>query len=203
MRGLAAYVLHQRDRYLVWEGHIEFAGDEGEDRSRAVGDDGVFDTVEIGAPRLPVIRVARHLDRLVGFVLDEFERPGADRMRAHLARRNVAWINRRIAGGEQRDQGRLALLEVEGHFAVAVGGDLVDIGKPGFAVVEAQLLRRFTGQQIVRAFDVRGRKGLSIMPFDALAEVKAQFGRVLAPRPARREIGHDRLHAVLTHVLVE
>src|SRR6266851_2871614 len=58
----------------------------------------VFDAVEIGPPRLPVIRVARHLDRLVGFVFDESERPGADRLTAHLARRNVARINRRIAG---------------------------------------------------------------------------------------------------------
>ena len=65
---------------------------------------------------------------------------------------------------------------------------------------EGFLLRRL---QIVRAFDVRGRKGLSVMPFDALAELEAQFGPVLAPRPARRQIGHDRLHAVLTHVLVE
>src|SRR5438309_1334146 len=30
---------------------------------------------QIGPLRLPVIQVPRHLDRLVGFVLDEFERP--------------------------------------------------------------------------------------------------------------------------------
>ena len=41
------------------------------------------------------------------------------------------------------------------------------------------------------------------MPFDALAEIEGQFGAVLAPRPARRELRHDRLLAVLAHMLVE
>src|SRR5438094_545682 len=41
------------------------------------------------------------------------------------------------------------------------------------------------------------------MPFDARAEIEGQFGPVLAPRPARRKLGHDRLLAVLAHVLVE
>src|ERR1700724_1894792 len=41
------------------------------------------------------------------------------------------------------------------------------------------------------------------MPFDALAELKAKFGAVLAPRPARRELRYDRLFAVLPDVLVE
>jgi len=31
----------------------------------------------------------------------------------------------------------LTLLEMEDHFSVATDGDLVDIEKPGFAVVEA------------------------------------------------------------------
>ena len=80
---------------------------------------------------------------------------------------------------------------MEGRFAFAIGGDLVDIEKPGFAVVEAQLLLRLSGQQVVGAFDVCSRKGLAIMPFDALAQLKAQFGSVLAPRPARCEVRHD------------
>src|SRR6202035_2276254 len=92
---------------------------------------------------------------------------------------------------------------MKGYLAVATGGDLVDIEEPGFTVVKAQLLRRLAGQQVVGAFNVGGGKGLSVMPFDALAELKAEFGPVLAPRPARRELRYDRLLAVLTDVLVE
>ena len=84
----------------------------------------VFDAVEIGPARLPVIRVARHRDVFVRLELDEFERAGADRMAAHLARRHVAGIDRRLARGEQRDQVGLRPLQVEGDLVVAVGGDL-------------------------------------------------------------------------------
>jgi hypothetical protein len=53
--GLAAHFFHQRDRDPIGKSLVEFTGDEGEDRSRAVGNDRVFDAVEIGSPRLPVI----------------------------------------------------------------------------------------------------------------------------------------------------
>ena len=53
---------------------------------RVVRDDGVFDAVEIGPSRFPIIGVADELDRLVRLELDEFEWAGADRMLAHFAR---------------------------------------------------------------------------------------------------------------------
>jgi hypothetical protein len=71
-------VLQQRDRHLGREGHVELAGDEAEDRGRAVGDDGELDAVEIGQALLPVVGVLDELDRLVGLELDELERAGAD-----------------------------------------------------------------------------------------------------------------------------
>src|SRR5258707_13853570 len=88
---------------------------------------------------------------------------------------------------------------MEGHVAVAAGGDLVDIEKPGFAVVEAQPLGRFAGQQIVGAFDVCGGKGLSVMPFDALAQLEVQFVAILAPTPTRADVGDERLLSGLSH----
>src|SRR6202022_1069291 len=97
---------------------------------------------EVGSVRFPIIRVARHLDRLVGLVLDEFEWPGADRMAAHLASRNVAWINRRIARREQRDQGRLGALQMEGCFAVATSSDTVVVVEPTHAEVGAKFFLR-------------------------------------------------------------
>ena len=131
VRRLRFDVLQQRDRHLGREGHVELAGDEGEDRGRAVRDDGEFDAVEIGQALLPVVGVAGQLDQFVGLELHEFERAGADRMGAHVAGRDVAGIDRRVAGGEQRQQRRLRPLQVEGGFEVAVGGDVVDLIVPG------------------------------------------------------------------------
>ena len=50
LRRLCLDVLQQRDRHLGREGHVELAGDEGEDRRRAVRNDGELDAVEIGPP---------------------------------------------------------------------------------------------------------------------------------------------------------
>ena len=65
---------------LIGPGQVELAGDKAEDRRRAVGDDRVFDAVEIGPALLPVIRVAHELDQFIRLEFDEFERAGADRM---------------------------------------------------------------------------------------------------------------------------
>src|SRR5215472_12136672 len=70
------------------------AADEGERTRRQVLDDRILDAVEIGSPWLPVIRIAGHRNRLVRLEIDEFERAGADRVLPHLARRDVARINR-------------------------------------------------------------------------------------------------------------
>ena len=56
-----------------------------EHRGRAVGMIVEVDAVEIGPARLPVVRVPRELDRLVGLELDKLERAGADRMRGASA----------------------------------------------------------------------------------------------------------------------
>ena len=120
-------VLQQRDRHLGRERHVELAGDEAEDRGRAVRDDGEFDAVEMRQALLQVIGVAGQLDRFVGLELDELERAGADRVGAHVRRRDVAGIDRRVAGGEQRQQRRLRPLQVERGLEVAVDRDVVDL----------------------------------------------------------------------------
>ena len=64
IRPLLLQVAGQRDRQRAGKGQLIFAGDKGEDRGRAVLGDRIFDAVEIGQPRFPVIRVSRHLDRV-------------------------------------------------------------------------------------------------------------------------------------------
>ena len=78
-----------------------------------------------------------------------------------------------------------------------------EIDPPALAVIEAQLLLALVGQQIERAFDVLRGERLAVVPFDAVAQLEGQLGAVLVPCPARGELGHDRLHAVLRNVLVE
>ena len=54
LRRLLLHILQQRHRDLVGKGQVELAGNKGEDCGRAVGDDRVFDAVEIRPPRLPI-----------------------------------------------------------------------------------------------------------------------------------------------------
>ena len=187
----------KRDRHLVRKGHVELAGDKGEDRRRAVRNDREVDAVEIGQPRLPVIRVADQLDVLVGLVFDELEGAGADRMLAHLGRGDVAGIDRRLAGGEQQQKRRLRPLQMENRLVVALGGHVRQIEVPGPAVVDPELVLALVEQQVPGAFDVGGGERLAVMPFDALAQLEREFGAVFAPRPARRQFRHDRFEAVL------
>jgi hypothetical protein len=107
----------------VGKGQFELAGGEGEDRGRAVGDDRVFDTVEIGPPRLPVTGIADQPDALVRLELDKFKRAAADRVLPYVARRDVAWIDRRVARGDQRQDRRLRPLQDKGGFRGVGGGD--------------------------------------------------------------------------------
>jgi hypothetical protein len=64
---------------------------------------------EIRQTWFPIIRVALEANRLVWFVRDELERTGTNRVLAQLRRRHVTRIDRRIAGGQQRDKSRLRL----------------------------------------------------------------------------------------------
>ena len=142
--------------------------------------------VEIGPARLPVIRVRRHLDELVRLELDEFERAGADRMLAHLRRRDVAGIDRRQARGEQREKRRLRPLQDERSPRNRRWVTTSQVAVPGLARVDPQLARRVLPcDQIPGAFDVGGGERLAVMPFDALAQLEGQPRAVLAPRPAR------------------
>ena len=202
-RHLAFDVAHQRHRDLVGEGDVELAGDEGQDRRRAVGDDRVFDAIEIRQARFPVVRVARDLDALVGLVFDELERAGADRRLAHLCRRDMARVDRREARREQGQQRRLRRLEIEHRLVLAVRRHALDVGVPALAEVDLEVIRRRAGQQVPGAFHVGRGEGLAVVPFDAAAQREGQCFAVLAPLPALGEVGHDAVEAVLPLVLVE
>ena len=200
LRRLALQVLQQRDR---GEDEIELAGGEGQEPRRRIGDDRILDAVEIGPARLPVIRVTGHPDVLVRLVLDEFERAGADRVLAHLRRRDMARIDRRLARGEQRDQIGLRPLQVKGDLVVAVGRDLLDVAIPRLARIDPELVGVDPAQPVPGAFDVGRGERLAVVPFDAAAQREGQLLAVLAPAPFGRQIGNDRCEAVLWHMLVE
>ena len=201
-RQLGLDVLQQRDRHFPREGDVEAARHEAQNRRAAVGHDGVVDAVEIRLALLPVVGVARDLDAFVLLELDELEGSGADRLGAHLRRRHVAGVHRRVARGEQRGQRRLRALQVHGDLVVAVGRDLVDVAVPGLARIGAQLVLTLAGQQIEGADHVLGGEGLAVMPLHALLQLERQVLAVGAPRPRLGELGHDRLLAVLGDGLV-
>jgi len=92
---------------------------------------------------------------------------------------------------------------MEGDFVFAVRADLFEVAIPGFARIDAELVARPFEQEVPGALDVLGRKRLAVMPFDALAQRQGQRSPFLVPRPAGRQIGHDRFKAALLHVLVE
>src|SRR6516164_8953662 len=129
-----------RNLQIIRRSQVDLAGEEGQNPGRYVLDDRILDTVEIRPVLFPVIGISGHLDRLVGLELDEFERARADRVATHVARTDVAGIDRREPGGEQRDKGRLRALQAECHFVIAVGGDLVEVAVPGFARIDAKLV---------------------------------------------------------------
>src|SRR5262249_53472060 len=106
----------------------------------------VLDAVEEGLARPPVIRVAHQLDRFVGFELDKFERAGTDRVLAHVTWADMARVDRRKAGGEQGQKGRLRPLQLKGRLVNVVGGDLDKIAVPGLTRIDAQFLARLALQ---------------------------------------------------------
>ena len=143
-----------------------FPATKGQQRRRAVGDDRPLDAVEIGPARLPIIRVAGQPDRLVRLVRDEFERPCADRVLAHVLRRHMAGIDRRISRSEQRKKGRLRLLQVKRRLVIALGGDPIEVPVPGFARVDAEFGSRLAEQHVPGALDVLCGEGLPVMPVE-------------------------------------
>jgi hypothetical protein len=179
LRRLALQIPQQWDRHA--EDLIECAGDKSQDARRQARDDRPLDAVEIGPARLPVIRVSRHPDVLVRPEFDEFERAGADRMRAHVARADVTRVHRRPAGRQQRQKRGLRLLQMEGNLKVAVGGHLFEVTVPGLARIEAKLLDRLAGQQIPSAFDVLGGERPAVVPSDIVAQWQGQLGPLLVP----------------------
>src|SRR6516162_3306455 len=115
----------------------------------------------------------------------------------------MAGINRGVAGGEKRYQRGLWLLQMKNGFVIATHGHPFEIPIPRSARVDAKFGSRLVEQHVPGALHVIGRKRLPIVPANALAKVKCQFGAVLVPRPCGGEIRHDRLDRVLRHMLVE
>ena len=168
LRRLALEISQQRDCHP--EDLIEPAGDETQDARRQTWDDLPVDAVEIRQAGLPVLRVLDDPDPLVRLEFDEFERAGPDRMRAHVARRDVTGVDRRPARGQQRQERGLRPLQTKGDLMLADDGHLFEVAVPGLARVEAKLLGRPAGQQVPGAFDILGGERFAVVPSDALAQ---------------------------------
>src|SRR6266478_4048134 len=201
LRRLICYVPRQRYRQPA-ERDVELAGNKCQHRRRHVADDRIFDAIKVRPAGFPVIGIAYQLDRLVRLELDKFERPRADWMLAHVTRRYMAGVDRRKPGGEQGNKGGLRPLQYKRRFVIPVGGDLLEVAVPGLPRIDTQLLARLALQQVPGALDILGGQRLAVVPLDALVQLEGQPGAVLVPRPALGQFGHDRLHAVLLHVLV-
>src|SRR5713101_2655082 len=181
LRHLALQVPEQRHLEAIEEGHIKLPGNKCQRRGRLVAYDRIFDAIEIRPARFPVIRVSRHPYPFVRLEFDEFEWAGADRSLAHVARLDVAGIDRRIPTGESRKKARLWPLQMEGNFVIATGGDCFEVPPPGFARIDPELLARFPGQQVKGALDVLGRERFAVVPADPCAQRQGQLGPVLVP----------------------
>jgi hypothetical protein len=107
LRHLICHILHTRDGKLVRESHVEFPRYKRQCCGRGVADDRIFDTIEVGPIRFPVLSVPYHADDLVRPELDEFERPRPNRVSAHFVRRDMTGVDRREATGEQHREGWL------------------------------------------------------------------------------------------------
>src|SRR5262249_17239720 len=107
----------------IGESHVELAGDKRQYRSRQITNDRIFDAVEVRPVLLPVIRVSRHLNEFIRLELDELERACADRMLAHVARRDMAGIDRGIPRSQKPEKSRLRPIEVKGDLVIAIGAD--------------------------------------------------------------------------------
>src|SRR5262249_22415260 len=123
-------------------------------------------------------------------------------IRAHLRRRDVAWIDRRITGREHRDQRRLRPLKMQRDLEITVGGDLDNVVEQVLARILAELVLGLALQKVERAFHVLRRERLAVMPPDALMQPERQRKVVATHAPAVRQVGNDRAHRILRLVLI-
>ena len=87
---------------------------------------------------------------------------------------------------------------------VAVRRHFLEVVVPDLARVAAELLRAVLAEQrMPGALHVLGRERLAVVPLHALAQFERELGLAVVPRPARSQVGHDRLQAVQRLVLVE
>ena len=162
-----------------------------------------LDAVEVRLARLEVVGIAHQPDAVELLERFQLERPGADRLGAHLRPRDVAGVDRRESRGQQGQQRRLRMVEMDGDFVVAAAVHVVDVAVPAAARVLAQLVARPAGQQVEGAFDVACREQPAVVPLHAVAQLEGELGLVFVPAPRLGEIGQDRLVAVLRHARIE
>jgi hypothetical protein len=183
---------------LTGEGDVEATGLERRVLRPALHDDHVADAVEIRPALDEVIGILHQLDVLTPLPLLELERPGPDTARAHLGGGDVGGIHRRVPGREHEEQRRLRPLEMEDDGVRIRRLDVVDVGVPVLARVEAQLALGVLGlaDHVERVLDVLRAERLAVVPLDALAEEEHEVAIVVLPRPLLGQLTDDRVQAL-------
>src|SRR3954468_6935899 len=100
----------------------------------------------------------------------------------------MAWVDRRHARGEEREERRLRPLQAKSNLTVSVGDDAVEVAVPDLARGDPKLLAAFALQQFPGAFDIGCGERLCVTPFDAVPQLEGQLGAFLVPAPAFRQL---------------
>src|SRR5262245_62736530 len=109
-------------------------------------------------------------------------------MTAHVARCDMAGIDRRPARGEQRYEGGLRPLQTKGDLVVAVGGDLFEVSVPRLTGIETQLVAGLAAEHVPGAFDILSGERLAVVPLDAFAQRQGQLSSFLVPGPTGGQV---------------
>ena len=136
---------------------------------------------------------------LAGPVLLQLEGSGADAPRPELGERHVGRVDRRVAGGEHEDQRGLRPVEPEDDGGRVRRLDGLDVLVPEPPGVRAELALRVGGapHEVERVLHVRRREGPAVVPLHVAPELERERPVPVLPRPALRQLGDERVGALL------
>src|SRR5262245_34114027 len=100
----------------------------------------------------------------MAFEFGELERPGADRLGAHVAVGDVTGKDRRKSRGQHRQQRWLRLRQMKGDLILTIERDLFQVLIPDLARVAPEVLRLDTIEAMPGALHVLTREGLAVVP---------------------------------------
>ena len=188
-------LLGLRLRGLAGIGHVDGARLQRGRARAALDDDDVLQPVEVRPALDEVVGVPDVLDELALAPFLELEGPRSHAARPVARRRDVGGVDGAVARGQHHEDRRLGALEVEDD-RVRVGRlDLLDVGVPVLARVDAQLGRRVgaLAHHVEGELHVLAGERLTVVPLHALAQEEDEVAVVVLPGPFLGEIADDRV----------